>query len=221
MSVLGVDHTTLPPVTDAASSATSFLSRASTNSDQGLSLDSDQNGLLTKTSALDDHAIIPPVNMSVLGGGIRLSPPTEQHVRARRSCRGFADQYVRAWRRPHDPPAGDGCGQQCNELPVCASTSDQALSPDSDQNGLLTKTSALGNDHAVNSSNNMSVLGVEHALVPPETGAAGSARSFLSGASTNIDQGLSLDSDQNGLLTKTSALGNDHAIDPSNNMSVL
>ena len=76
------------------------------------------------------------------------------------------------------------------------------------------KTSGLG-DHTVNSPINTSVFGTEHAILSPVTDATGGATSFLSGASTNSDQGLGLDSDQNGLLTKASALGNDHAIDPS------
>jgi hypothetical protein len=59
MSVPGVDHAIVPLVMSAAGSATSFLSAAGTNGDQGLSLGSDQNGL-TKTSALgNDHAIDP------------------------------------------------------------------------------------------------------------------------------------------------------------------
>ena len=45
---------------------------------------------------------------------------------------------------------------------------------------------------------------------PATSGLGDHASSFLSAASTNSDQGLSHDSDQNGLMTKTSAFGNDH-----------
>jgi hypothetical protein len=147
---------------------------------------------LTKTSALgDDHATNSSNNMSVLG---------VEHAIV--------------------PPEAGATGSATSFLSGASTNSDQGLSLDSDQNGLLTKTSALGDDHATNSSNNMSVLGVEHAIVPPVTDAASSATSFLSGASANSDQGLSLESDQNGLLTKTFALANDNAIDLSGTAGV-
>jgi hypothetical protein len=98
------------------------------------------------------------------------------------------------------PPMTDAAGSAASFLSG-ADNSDQGLSLDSDQNGLLTKTSALWNDHAINSSNNMSVLGVEHAIVPPVTDAIDSASSFLETAAHNSDQGLSFDSDQNALAS--------------------
>ncbi len=211
----------VPPETGAAGSATSFLSGASTNIDQGLSLDSDQTGFRRRRlrwtttpssrrsicpclawyqiiaptdnmSGLGDHAVASPINMSVLGADHTTLPPVTD---AASSATSFLSG---------------------------ASTSDQALSPDSDQNGLLTKTSALGNDHAVNLSNNMSVLGVEDVRSSrrKRRGRQCKRASCLVQVPTST-KGSSLDSDQNGLLTKTSALGNDHAIDPSNNMSVL
>ena len=62
------------------------------------------------------------------------------------------------------------------------------------------KTSGL-DDHSVSSPINTSVFGADHTILPPVTDAAGSATSFLSAASINIDQGLSLDGDQSALAS--------------------
>ena len=169
-----------PPVTDAASNAASFLSDANTNSDQGLSLGGDQNGLLTKTSALgNDHIIAPPAVTSGLAGDQVIAPSVNT---------SWLNEHVIA-------------------LPIKTSgLNDHAIAPPTE----------LGDGSSPISTS------VHGAIVaPPATDAAGNAASFLSDGNTNSDQGLSLGGDQNGLLTKTSALGNDHAIDPSNNMSVL
>ena len=50
-------------------------------------------------------------------------------------------------------------------------------------------------------------------IAPPVTDAASNAAGFLSDANTNSDQGLSL-GDQNGLLTNSISLGNEHVIAP-------
>ena len=268
-------HDIAPPVTDAVGSASRLLFAASTNNDHGLSLASGQNGLSTTASflgndqAIDpsgtfqnvsatdtpafgaDHVIVPEVVAPAIGGDQAIVP----------SGLG-ADQAIVA-------PVPDAAG---NAASFAASThNDPGLSLTSDQNGLSTTASFLGNDQAIDlsgtvqnvSATDPAAFGADHVIVPaviapaiggdqvivpalntsglgdhaialpvtptgsplnafvpgadqaivaPETDAAGTA-SFA--ASAHNDPGLSLTSDQNGLSTTASFLGNDQAIDLS------
>jgi hypothetical protein len=102
--------------------------------------------------------------------------------------------------------ASDGKGGTIITDPAAASGGDHAIVP-------AAVTSVLGGDQVIGSPINTSVHGAN--IAPPVTDNASNAGSFLSDANTDSGQGLSLGSDQNGLLTKTSALGNDHALDQS------
>ena len=309
-TLLGADHVTVPPAMDSAGSASSFLSEAIANSDQGQSLGSDQNGHLTKTSLLGDdhaidlstaggvqtklsvtdasvfggdHAIVAAAVASVLGGDqvivqpVNTSGLNDHAIAPPVNTSGLNEHAVVP---PVDtlvhgaiivPPVTGAAGNAASFLSGANTNSDQGPSPGGDQNGLLTKTFLLGNDHAIDLSGsggaqtkfleadtpalggdhvivplavtsglagdqvivppvntsglndhavgppiNTSGLGADHTIVPPVTDAAGNASSFLSAASTDSDQGLSLDSDQNGSLTKTSSQWNDHAAGPAN-----
>ncbi len=298
-SGLGAVHAIVPPVTAAAGNTLSFLSAVSPDGDQGLSLGGDQNGLLTKTSSLEnDHVTAPPAITAGLAGDqiiaapvntsglnehvialpiktaglndLAIAPPAvtsvhgdDQIIAPPVNASGLNEHTIAP---PVDTsvhganiilPVTDGAGSAAGFLSDANPNSAQGLSLGSDQNGLLTKTFLLGNDHViappavtsgfndhaiappvnasglnehaiappVNTSGlndhvippvNTSGLGADHAIVPPVTDAAGNASSFLSAASTDSDQGLSLDSDQNGSLTKTSSQWNDHAAGPAN-----
>jgi hypothetical protein len=162
----------VPPVTEAAGSAASFLSDANANSDQGLSFGSDQNGLLTKTFLLgNDHAIDLSGSGGVQGNPLVADTPAlgSDHVIIPPAVMtGLAGDHVIV-------PA----------VNVSVLGGDQVIVPPVTPTGL--------GDHAVGSPINTSVHGA--IMAPPMTDAAGNAASFLSDANTNSDQG-SLGSDQ-------------------------
>ena len=224
-AVLGAGQAIIAPVPDAAGSAASF---ASTHNDQGLSLDSDQNGLSTTASflgndrAIDpsgtvqnvsatdpavfgaDHVIVPAVIAPVIGGDqvIGLS----YH---RSNSSGLGDHAIAQPVTPTDSPdnafvlGADHVIVPAINAPVIGG--DQVIVQPLQSSGL--------GDHAIappvtptGSPDNAFVLGAK-VVDPSVTDAAGSASSSPFASSTNIDHGLSLDSDKNGLSTTASFLG--------------
>jgi hypothetical protein len=171
--VLGAVHAIVPPATDTASGASSFLSFAGTDGDQGLNFGSDQNGLLTKTSALGND---PATDLSVTGGVQTNGSITDTHL--------FSGGHAVV---PPDKMSVLSDHDIAAPVNMSVAGGEQVIAPP-------VKTSGL-DEHTISAPINTPVLGAVHAIVPPVTGAAGNASSFLSAAGTDGDQGLSLDTD--------------------------
>ncbi len=168
-----------PPVTDAASNAASFLSDANTNSDQGLSVVGDQNGLLTNSLTLgNEHAIVAAAVTSVLGGDQVIVPPVntsglnDHAIAPPVTPIGLGDSTIGSpilTSAHHDaiiaPPATDPAVSAASFLSDTNTNSDQGLSLGGDQNGLLTKASSLGNDHAAGPANEAAFGGDQSSAV--------------------------------------------------------
>ena len=190
------DANIVPPATDAASNAASFLSDANTNSDQGLSLGGDQNGLLTNSLSLgNEHVIAPPAVTAGLAGDQVIAPPINtsghnEHAIAPPAVTSVLgdDQIVappvntsgltstpslHRSTRPHHgaiivPPVMDGAGSAASFLSDANTNSDQGLSlGDGDQNGLLTNSISLGNEHVIAPPAVTAGLAGDQVIAPP------------------------------------------------------